>query len=496
MDIRGPRLSKPSDEALAFASSMAADRRIARHVVEVNMAHMLALVNSGEVDSSVGAKCLKFLLGASKEIPPGAKAEDFHQQLEQEAVDVLGVKTAGFLNFGKSRNDQVATAIRMELRSGLIGLLESVGNLQQALLDFARHHGTTLFPGYTHLQRAQPVTLAHHFLAYFDAFQRDSERTLQLYARVNLSPMGSAAMAGTSVRVDRRSLAASLGFSGVVRNAMDAVSSRDFAVESLSCAAMTMLDASRLAEELILWSSSEFDFIELADAYAASSSIMPQKKNAVVAEIARAKAGSVLGSFVAACTILKALPYSYNLDLQEVTPHLWSAMDDATSSLNMLAGVVSSASVKTQSIRSSMSNDNSTAVGLANYLVKEKGISFRQAHAIVGQLVRDTAGTSAPLSEVASSRMPAVSAKLGRRLTIDRKTAERILDPGVFLQGVATEGGSNPKFVTRELRLRSGELSQTRSAISGLKTSLASADRKLNSTASGMAREVKTRIEH
>jgi argininosuccinate lyase len=496
MDIRGQRLRKPSEEALAFTSSMASDGRIARHVIAVNMAHMAALVRAGEADRGVGAKCMSFLLGASSEIPPGTRAEDFHQQLEQQAVDALGVETAGFLNYGKSRNDQVATAIRMELRLRLTEVLGATADVQRALLHQVGAHGRTSIPGYTHLQRAQPVTLAHHFFAHFDAFQRDVQRTLQLYARVNLSPMGSAAMAGTPVKLDRDFLARSLAFSGMVRNAMDAVSSRDVVVEALSCATMTMLDASRLAEELILWSSAEFNFLELDDAYAASSSIMPQKKNAVAAEMVRAKAGSVIGNLVAACAILKALPYSYNLDLQEVTPHVWRALEDTKNSLGVLAGMVASASLRPDVLRRSIANDNSTAVALANYLVKEHGISFRQAHAIVGQLARISAETGKPLEDVASTKMAAASRKFGKRLEIDASTARDILDPGRFLESIYTEGGSNPRFVGEGLKVRGKEISFTRSALSKMTSSLRASDKKLNAIASGLAREVKSGIEH
>jgi len=491
MDIRGPRLRKPSERALAFTSSMAADGRIARHVIAVNVAHMAALVEAGEVDREAGAKCIKFLMGASSKISPDAVAEDVHQQLEQQAVDALGVGTAGYLNFGKSRNDQVATAIRMELRVQLNALLGSLAELQRALLTQARSHGTTVVPGYTHLQRAQPVTLAHHLFAYFDALQRDAERTLQLYARVNLSPMGGAAMAGTPVKIDRRAVAASLGFDGVIRNAMDAVSSRDVAIEALSCATMTMVDGSRLAEELILWSTSEFGFLELDDGYAASSSVMPQKKNAVVAEMVRAKTGSVIGDLVAACTILKALPYSYNLDMQEITPQLWRALDDTVNSLAALAGMISSASIKPDRLRSAIANDNSTAVALANYLVKEHGISFRQAHAIVGQLVRASVATGRPLQEIASSKMASVSAKFGKRITIEPSIAKDLLDPRSFLETIATEGGSNPKFIAGALKVRQKELALTDSAFLETATSLRASERNLKAIASGIAREVK-----
>jgi len=488
MDIRGPRLRKPSERALAFTSSMAADGRIARHIIAVNVAHMLALVKAGEVDREAGAKCISFLLGASPEISSDAKAEDFHQQLEQQAVDALGVGTAGYLNYGKSRNDQVAAAIRMELREQLNALLGAIAELQRELLGLAEKHGTTLIPGYTHLQRAQPVTLAHYLFAYFDALQRDAQRARQLYARVNLSPMGGAAMAGTSVKVDRKAVAESLGFGGVMRNAMDAVSSRDVAIEALSCVTIAAVDASRLAEELILWSTSEFGFVEIDDAYAASSSIMPQKKNAVAAELVRAKAGSVMGDLVAACAILKALPYSYNLDLQEVTPQLWRALDDTIDSLAVMAGMVSSVTIKPERLRRAMANDNSTAVALANYLVKEHDISFRQAHAIVGQLVRTSFEIDRPLQEVVTSRMASVSSKFGKRITIGAGVANDLLDPEHFVEAISTEGGSNPKFLAGGLKVRRKELVLTGSALSEATASLRASTRRLNAVASGIAR--------
>jgi argininosuccinate lyase len=492
MDIRGPRLRKPSERALAFTSSMVADGRIARHVISVNIAHMAALVKGGEVDSEVGAKCIKFLLGASPEPSQDIKAEDFHQLLEQQAIDALGVETAGYLNYGKSRNDQVATAIRMELREQLNALLGAIAELQRALLSQVKKHGATLVPGYTHLQRAQPVTLAHYLFAYFDAFQRDAERAYQLYARVNLSPMGSAAMAGTPVRVDRKAVAEALGFDGLMENAMDAVSSRDFAVEALSCATMAMMDAGRLAEELILWSSSEFGFIELDDAYAASSSIMPQKKNAVAAEMVRAKTGSVMGNLIAACAILKALPYSYNLDLQEVTPQLWRALDDTIASLEVLAGMVSTASIKSARMRTAIANDNSTAVALANYLVKEHGVSFRQAHATVGQLVRTSLETGKPLQEIVSNKLATVSSKFGKRITLEPRVAKALLDPENFVEKIVTEGGSNPKFVAVGLKARRKNLRLAGSALSEAEAALRASERRLNAIASGIVREVKS----
>jgi argininosuccinate lyase len=493
MDIRGPRLRKPSERALQFTSSMAADGRIARHVIAVNTAHMLALVSSGEVPRREGARCVGFLLASSPRVDPEAKYEDFHQQLEQDAVDALGVEAAGFLNFGKSRNDQVATAIRMELRARIIDLLGAIARLQGALLRAAKGQGKTLVPAYTHLQRAQPVTLAHYLFAYFDAFQRDAERLFQLYSRVNLSPMGSAALAGTSTKVDRALVAGYLGFAGVVPNSIDAVSSRDLSVEAIVCATTSMLDASRLAEEQILWSSREFGFAELDDAYAASSSIMPQKKNAVSSELVRAKAGSVLGSLVAVCAILKALPYTYNLDLQETTPHLWRAMDDAVASVEVLAGSLATTKFKPAVIRESMSGDYSTAVALANHLVEEGGISFRQAHSIVGELVRVSLRRGVTLEAAAAADLGRVSAKFGKKLIITEDEAGRVLDPERFLESISTPGGANPAFIPADLGARQKALLSNRAELSQLGSPLRASERRLLRSASGLAREVKTK---
>ncbi len=493
MDIRGPRLKKQSDAALEFISSMASDREIARHVIAVNMAHMAGLVRAGEVGRPTGSACMKFLLSASPDIRPGSKAEDFHQQLEQDAVDSLGVETAGFLNFGKSRNDQVATAIRMELRLRVLDLLGAVLELQDSLLGVAHRYGSSLMPGYTHLQRAQPVTLAHHLFAHFDALGRDSDRLVQLYSRVNLSPMGAAALAGTSVGVDRDSVAELLGFSGTVRNSIDAVSSRDFMVEATAVATMAMLDASRLAEEQILWSSKEFGFVELDDSYSASSSIMPQKKNPVVSELVRAKAGSVLGCLVAAAAVLKAMPYSYNLDLQEATPHLWRAMEDASRSLKVLAGATATMRPLTGSMAKAVAHDDSTAVALANHLVKSQGLSFRQAHAIVGELVRLSAEGGVSLPETVSSQLPRVSSKHGKRVAIDEATSRQVLDPLRFVSSISTSGGANPSFIRSDAAKRRRELTSNRARLSELGSQLRASQERLLRVSSGLAREVKTK---
>lgn len=492
MDVRGRRLSKQSEEAAAFTSSMASDGRIAAQTVRVVEAHVLALTEAGAVAAKTGAKCVSFLSTFRGSGFEGIEAEDFHQYLEQKAVDALGVKVAGYLNLGKSRNDQVATAIRMELRSKLLVLVEAVASLQRALLEAARESGTTIVPGYTHLQRAQPVTFAHYCLAHFDACQRDVERLFALYSRVNLSPMGSAALAGTSVALDRGVVASLLGFEGIVPNAMDAVSSRDFVIETLSCAAMLMLDLSRLCEEIVLWSSREFGFLEVSDEYATSSSIMPQKKNPVVAELARAKSGSVIGSLMAVCAIVKALPYSYNLDLQEATPHLWRALDDAIASATVVAGMVGTAKLRPAAISESMKGDFSTATSLANYLVSEKGLSFREAHAVVGELVTLAIAQGRALEQVAAREMVRVSSRVGRSVSIDQATAARVLEPTNVLASITTVGGANPGAIPASLNRRSALLRRTTKKSALKKGALVRSDAWLRRRTSKLAAGVKS----
>ena len=491
MDVRGRRLRKRSDEVTAFTSSMGFDWQIARAVIQVNSAHMVALIEGGEVSPRIGGQCLRFLQRASPSWREGTIAEDFHQYLEQQAVDSMGVDTAGYMNLGKSRNDQVATAIRIRLRERVAGLLAQVIGLQRSLLEIASKRGANMLPGYTHVQRAQPITLAHHYLAYFDSSQRNVQRLLQLHARINLSPMGSAALGGTSVKIDRERVARLLGFDGVTTNAMDSVASRDLLSETLACCAMIMVDVSRMSEELVIWSSREFGFVEVADEYATSSSIMPQKKNPVVAEVARSKFGSVVGALVAVLSISKSLPFAYNMDLQEATLHLWDGLRDTESSVKMLGGMLRTSKFNFEAIRRSMANDYSTATNLANHLVATRGVSFRTAHAVVGELVRVSVGEHISLEQATTRHMAAVSSKLGKRINMSEKEAADVLDPSRFLSGIRTEGGSNPKFIPSEVRSRSRLLESSEQRLSAIVRSMNSSERLLMRTVKRLSTGVK-----
>ena len=453
MDIlRGKRIKKSSKRAISFISSIGFDEPITRHVIKINIAHMLSLIRTGVVDERVGAKCLEFLTGLPDDIRLDPKTEDVHQMIEQEAIKAIGMQNAGYMNLGKSRNDQVATALRMECRDRILATCASLVSLQDTIVGIVRRHSETPFPGYTHLQHAQPVTLGHHFEAYFQALQRDIDRLKQAYARINKSPMGLAALAGTSIRIDRGYVSKMLGFDDLERNSIDGVSSRDFAAELLFCAVLIMTDLSRIAEELILWSSSEFGYVEVGDEYAATSSIMPQKKNPVVAETIRAKCSTSLGHLTAVCGLLKALPNSYNLDLQEVTPHLWGSLSETRESIELMTGMLSSLTFNVKRIEDSLRDDKSTATELANLLAIREGVPFRTAHAIVGKIVRDSLEKGTTL-EVATERLLGETSKRasGRELKIDKGQIRNVLDVRKTLNGIRSEGGANPRLTLTEL---------------------------------------------
>jgi len=421
-------------------------------VVAINKAHMLSLMRSGEVGKEAGTECLRFLDSLPDRMKVDPSTEDVHHWLEQKAVGSIGMDAAGFLNLGKSRNDQVATALRMETRSNVLQLLEEAKALETSLVRVMTRYGQLPLPGYTHLQRAQPTTVFHHMQSHYEAVAEDIERMTQLYERVNLSPMGAAAFAGTSVKVDRDSVASWLGFDGLVRNSMFAVSSRSFVLETLADLEILMVDLSKISEELILWSSSEFGFVELGDEYSATSSIMPQKKNPVVAETIRAKCGSVIGEATAAFAIAKALPNAYNLDLQEITPHLWRALDDATSSVSLMAGMLASAEFDGQRLEEAVAGDMSTATELANELVRAHGVPFRQAHQVVGELVRIAVEKEMSLEESADEFLGEVSKNVaGRAIKIDKARLRAVLDALKTLRLIGSAGGANPKFTARQV---------------------------------------------
>jgi argininosuccinate lyase len=390
--VRRGRLSGDRDARIAaFLSSMAADRTIAGADVLVDIAHALMLLKQGIIGSDAGRLLLGALLTLYREgVPDEAfddRFEDIHAGIESMLISAIGEGAGGRLHTARSRNDEVATCIRIALRDAVLVQTASLITLRGVLLDVAQHSMEAIMPGFTHMQHAQPTTLAHHLLAYEAAFTRDTSRMTGAYGRVNRSPLGAAAFAGTTYPIDARSTAVHLGFSSTLGNTMDAVAGRDVVLEVLAHLAVMMTSVSRLCEDLILWSSRFIGFVRLADAYCSTSSIMPQKRNPDTVEIMRAKAGSVIGACSAAMVITKGLPMSYNRDLQEITPHLWRAISDARESTDLLAGVLETAVFDLDRMRLEAGQGSSTATDLADHLVQNAGLPFRTAHSIVGRAV-------------------------------------------------------------------------------------------------------------
>ncbi|WP_214084159.1 argininosuccinate lyase [Methanoculleus sp.] len=450
--IRQGRLSgERSGDLEHFLASMDADRWIAKADLLVDMAHLLGLVRQGIIDEAPARALMAALLDLHDHgLPEEAfdeRFEDVHAGKEAYLIDRVGEDFGGRLHMGRSRNDEVATCIRMRLKEEIIALVRSLADLRRTLIETAAVHTETVMPGFTHLQHAQPTTLAHYLLAYEQAFSRDTARLREAYARVDVSPLGSAAFASTGFPLDRDYTARLLGFSRPAPNSMDAVAARDFAIEVLADAAVCMTTASRLCEELVLWSTGFFGFVRLDDAYCSSSSIMPQKKNPDVAEIMRAKAGSVAGELAAAITIIKGLPMSYNRDLQELTPHLWRGVEAARQSIPLLSGMIGSATFDTERMAAEAGRGFSTATELADVLVREYGLAFRTAHRIVGRAVRHGSLDLATIEAAAHEAADISVVDLG----ITREKIDSVLDPRHAVAVRSIVGGPAPAAVAVQL---------------------------------------------
>ncbi len=387
----GGRFKKPlAEEALRFSSSFSVDKRLWRQDILGSIAHAIMLGECGILSPKEAQTILQGLRALYRDIETGKEPlegpdEDIHSFVERKLRERIG-EVAGKLHTARSRNDQVATDFRLWCREAVRELMERLLELQEALLSQAERHIDTLLPGMTHLQHAQPVRLAHHLLAHFWAFQRDLERLGDLMPRLNVSPLGAAALAGSGLPINPKRTAELLGFTATAPNSMDAVSDRDFACELVFACALTMVHLSRLAEEIVLWSTSEFGFVTLDDAWCTGSSIMPQKRNPDVAELVRGKTGRVVGALVNLLTVLKGLPLAYNRDLQEDKAAVFEAVDTTGASLSVMAKVVATVTFHAERMRKALERDFSTATDLADYLV-QKGIPFREAHRIVGQIV-------------------------------------------------------------------------------------------------------------
>jgi argininosuccinate lyase len=386
------RFNEPVAELVKrYTASVDFDQRLALVDIQGSLAHAQMLAENKIISEQDLQDIRRGLAQIENEVIAGdflwsLDLEDVHLNIEKRLTTLVG-DAGKRLHTGRSRNDQVATDIRLYLRSEIDSIVGLLKNLQSALLDLAQHHTHTVMPGFTHLQVAQPVSFAHHLLAYFEMCQRDTERFIDARRRVNRLPLGAAALAGTSYPIKRERVAELLGFEAVCQNSLDAVSDRDFAIEFTAAAALVMTHLSRLSEELILWMSPRFGFIDIADRFCTGSSIMPQKKNPDVPELVRGKTGRVNGHLVALLTLMKGQPLAYNKDNQEDKEPLFDTVDTLTQTLRIYADMIAGITVKPEAMRAAALQGYATATDLADYLVK-KGLPFRDAHEAVALAVR------------------------------------------------------------------------------------------------------------
>jgi argininosuccinate lyase len=432
----------PADELLAFTESLSFDQRLAPDDLVGSRAHVAMLARVGLLTDEESAVVLTALDRVGIELQEGkfefAPAdEDIHTAIERRVTELAGPAGAK-LHTGRSRNDQVATALRLFFRREGTDVARHVHRLQEVLLARAEAADDVYLPGYTHLQRAQPVLLAHHFLAHFWAFGRDVERWRDAIGRADVSPLGAGALAGSSLPLDPDSVAADLGFARRFDNSLDAVSDRDFVAEALFVASLTQVHLSRLGEEIVLWTSDEFGFLRLTDAYSTGSSMLPQKKNPDIAELARGKAGRLIGNLTGFLATLKGLPLAYNRDLQEDKEPLFDALDQNRLALGAIAGLLATAEIVPARMQAAADSQHSAAVDLAEWLV-QRGVPFRDAHARVGQLVRHSAERGLPLDELVLTEPD-----LG-------PDALALLEPGTAVLRRTTPGGAGPASVAEQL---------------------------------------------
>ena len=387
----GGRFSKNTNELVdAFNASIDFDKRLYNEDIRGSIAHANMLAKCGIIPAEDGEKIVAGLKDILKDIEAGnfsfeVALEDIHMNVEARLTERIG-QAGARLHTARSRNDQVALDMHMYMKKEVAEIAELLINFEKALLTVAKKHDRTLMPGYTHLQRAQPITFAHHLLAYFNMLQRDFRRLLGVWDGADMMPLGAGAIAGTTFPIDRHDVAAQLNFGKVYCNIMDAVSDRDYVIEFLSFASMLMMHMSRLSEEVCLWSSTEFGFIELDDAFATGSSMMPQKKNPDIAELVRGKTGRVYGHLQAMLVTAKGLPLTYNKDLQEDKEGFFDAVDTIKFSLAVYTDMILTMTVNVDKMQQAVSKDFSNATDLADYLVR-KGLPFRQAHEVVGKCV-------------------------------------------------------------------------------------------------------------
>ena len=453
--------SEPMSELVKrYTASVGFDQRLWRADIEGSLAHAEMLAAQGIIGEQDLADIRRGMAQIGQEIESGRfewklELEDVHLNIEARLTALVG-DAGKRLHTGRSRNDQVAADVRLWLRGEIDRLQPLLADMQRALLDVAEPHAETVMPGFTHLQVAQPVSFAHHLLAYVEMFARDAERLADVRKRVNRLPLGAAALAGTSYALDRARVARTLGFEGLCENSLDAVSDRDFALEFSAFASICMVHVSRLAEEIVLWKSQNFDFIDLADRYCTGSSIMPQKRNPDVAELARGKTGRVVGHLMALLTLMKGQPLAYNKDNQEDKEPLFDTVDTLSDTLRIMAEMVGGITVKADAMERAARRGYATATDLADYLVK-KGLPFRDAHEAVAHAVKLALARGVDLAELPLAELKAAHPLIG-------DDAPQVLTLHGSMKARTVVGGTAPEQVRARIAAHRARLAASAAA--------------------------------
>ncbi len=440
--------ARTSKTAESFSESISFDNRLWQYDIQGSIAHANMLGRQGVISRKDAAKIVRGLKEIARDIASGTftfrqELEDIHMNIESALIEKIG-DVGRKLHTARSRNDQVALDLRLYLKSETEEIITLIVNFQRQLIASAKRNISIYMPGYTHLQRAQPVLLSHHLLAYVEMLQRDAERMKRVYASADHMPLGSCALAGTTLPIDREYVARVLGFHSVSQNSIDAVSDRDFAIEFLCASAILMMHLSRLAEELILWSTEEFKFIELPEAYTTGSSIMPQKKNPDIAELTRAKTGRVYGNLISLLTVMKGLPLSYNRDLQEDKVPVFDSVDTVKACLTVLHDMFPGITFHAGRMQATARDAYSSATDVAEYLVK-KGVPFRRAHEITGKIVLFCISKGKNLDELALEDLRAFSPHFSPDIFACLKPEDSIGKRN-------SPGGTSPDQVKKQIR--------------------------------------------
>lgn len=451
----GGRFTKETNKLVEeFTASISFDQKLAKEDIAGSLAHVQMLGECGIIPQEDANKIKDGLLTIKKmvennEVEFLVDDEDIHMNIERLLTETIG-QVGGKLHTGRSRNDQVATDMHLYLRTKTTEIITLIENVQSALVEQAKENIHTLIPGYTHLQRAQPVSFAHHLMAYFWMFERDKERLLDSLKRINWLPLGAGALAGTTFPINRERVAEILGFETVYPNSMDAVSDRDFILEFLSIGSIIMTHISRFSEELVLWSSQEFQFVELDDSFCTGSSIMPQKKNPDVPELLRGKTGRTYGNLVGLLTVLKGLPLAYNKDLQEDKEGMFDTVETLEGSLMLLAPMIETMRVNKDVMRTAINNDYSNATDIADYLVR-KGLPFREAHEVIGKIVLYAIQHQKYLLDLSFDEYQQFS-------PLFEEDIYKVLSPEHVVAVRNSFGGTSPEQVKEQIKLAEGKL--------------------------------------